>query len=69
MRDLTVSSQPWTVSNEKQKMQLNFSIDLAERFHNLICKCINPGRIFTITEEAKINTKVPKMEVVSILHC
>ena len=65
MRDLTASSQYWTVSNEKQKMQHNISIDLAECFHNLIRKCIIPKRIFTITEEAKINTKVPKLEGVS----
>ena len=43
-------------------MRHNFSIDLAERFHNLIRKCINPRRIFTVTEEAKINTKMPKLE-------
>ena len=56
MRDLTFSSQSWSVSNEKQKIQHNFSIDLAERFHNLIRKGINPQQSFTITEEAKINT-------------
>ena len=43
-------------------MQHNFSIDLAEHSHNLILKCINPLRIFIITEEAKINTKVPILE-------
>ena len=36
MRELTASSQSWTVLNEKQKMQHNFSIDLAEHFHHLI---------------------------------
>ena len=65
MRDLTFSSQSWAVSNEKQKMQHNFSIDLAERFHNLILKFINPRWIFTITEEAKINTKVLRLEGVT----
>ena len=65
MRDLTFSSQSWTVSNEKQKIQHNFSIDLAERFHNLKRKCINPRQSFTITEEAKINTKVRKLKGVT----
>ena len=46
-------------------MQQNFSIDLAEHFHNLICKCINPRQSFTITEKAKINTKVLKLKGVT----
>ena len=65
MRDLTANSQSWIVSNEKQKVQHNFSIDLAERFNNLIHKRIKPRRIVTTTEEAKINTKVTKLEGVT----
>ena len=65
MRDLKVRSQSGTVSNEKQKMQHNFFIDLAERFHNLIHKCITPRQSFTITEEAKTNTKVTKLKGVT----
>ena len=56
MRALIVSSQSCTVLKEKQKLKHNFSIDLAERFYNLIRKCINPQQSVTITEEAKINT-------------
>ena len=48
-----------------RKMQHNFLIDLAERFHNLICKCINPRQSFKITEEAKINTKMLKLKAVT----
>ena len=46
-------------------MQRNFLIDLADHFHNLIRKYINPQQSFTITEEAKINAILPKLKGVT----